>query len=63
MSVSVIGINHRTASVAVRERFAIPPDQVPNVARALKVRDGDEVVVLSTCNRVNFTSLVAKSTG
>ena len=54
MSVSVIGINHRTASVAVRERFAIPPDQVPNVARALKVRDGDEVVVLSTCNRVEF---------
>ena len=54
MSVSVLGINHKTASVAVRERFAISPEQLPEVAQALKVNDTDEIIILSTCNRVEF---------
>ena len=54
MSVSVVGINHKTASVAVRERFAIEPDKLAEVARSLKADDADEIVILSTCNRVEF---------
>ena len=54
MTLAVIGLNHTTASVAVRERFAINEQDVPSVAQALVQVETDEVFVLSTCNRVEF---------
>jgi glutamyl-tRNA reductase len=49
----VMGLSHRTAPLAVRERLAVPPEQVPETVRALvglgPVR---EAALLSTCNRV-----------
>ncbi len=49
----VVGLSHRTAPVEVRERFATGPDVLPAVlARLASRRELDEVLFLSTCNRV-----------
>ncbi len=55
MSIQLVGVNHRTAPVEVRERLALPDDRTDALARAL-VGNGriEEVLVLSTCNRVEF---------
>ena len=54
MRFAVFGLNHRTASVALREKFALSYDEVPQVAEAIQEQDGTELLVLSTCNRVEF---------
>ncbi|MCG3169117.1 MAG: Glutamyl-tRNA reductase [Pseudomonadales bacterium] len=60
MSLLVVGLNHTTAPVAVRERVAFAPEQVPEaLQRACAAGGAAEVVILSTCNR---TELIA-STG
>jgi glutamyl-tRNA reductase len=52
MSIVVIGVNHRTAPLAVLERLAIAPDDVAKAVAGLAQRDTiREVVVLSTCGR------------
>ena len=49
----VVGINHKTAPVEVRERLAIGADQLPEALDGLAHSLPDaEAVVLSTCNRV-----------
>jgi glutamyl-tRNA reductase len=50
--VALIGCNHRTASVDLRERIAFTPEQALIAADELR-RQGilEEAVVLSTCNR------------
>ncbi len=51
----VIGLNHRTAPLAMRERFWIGENRRYEVLRKLKNEEGiDEVVVLSTCCRTEF---------
>jgi glutamyl-tRNA reductase len=51
----VIGINHRTAPVAVRERFWISEDRRGGALLQLSRAEGiEEVVVLATCNRTEF---------
>ena len=55
MSVVVVGLSHKTAPVAVRERFALSGDDFHRVAADLAERPGvDEACVVSTCNRVEF---------
>jgi len=54
-----VGLNHRTAPVEMRERFAVVADDLPGFYAAL--REGgrsEELVVLSTCNRVELYALV-----
>ena len=52
MGIWTLGINHRTAPVAVRERVAFDPATVPAVLQQMQQMAGEaEVVVLSTCNR------------
>lgn len=47
-----LGINHLTASVAVRERFAVPKRELPAAAARVAALPGvGQCVVLSTCNR------------
>lgn len=50
MHISLVGISHKTAPVAVRERFALSGDEV---SRALKLLGASHegAAVLSTCNR------------
>src|SRR5256885_14621544 len=54
MSIAVVGVNHRTAPLEVRERFAHAPREVPAaLARVLSAGAGGGVL-LSTCNRTEF---------
>lgn len=51
----VIGLNHRTAPLAMRERFWISENRRYEVLQELKAAEGiEEVVVLSTCCRTEF---------
>jgi glutamyl-tRNA reductase len=52
MSVFLLGLNHRTAGVALRERLHFSPQEGLRSAESLR-RDGlvEEAVILSTCNR------------
>jgi len=51
----VIGVNHRTAPVTVRERLAVPLRELPALLSGLRTTLGcSELVILSTCNRVEY---------
>jgi len=52
----VVGLNHRTAPVEVRERLSLNKEQLPE---ALSAMSGQQVggVILSTCNRSEFYTL------
>ena len=51
----VVGLNYRTAPMAVRERFWIEESRRHEALLQLSRAEGiDEVVVLSTCNRTEF---------
>jgi glutamyl-tRNA reductase len=51
----VIGLNHRTAPVAVRERFWISESRRLEALVQLAGAEGvEEVIVLATCNRTEF---------
>ena len=52
MEIVLIGLNHRTASVGLRERVAFTPEQAREAAGQLRARGIlEESLVLSTCNR------------
>jgi glutamyl-tRNA reductase len=49
----VVGLNHETAPVAVREALAFPKERLPEALRRVREEAGlAEAVILSTCNRV-----------
>lgn len=51
----VIGVNHRTAPLAMRERFWIGENRRYEVLRCLESAEGiEEIIVLSTCCRTEF---------
>lgn len=53
----LVGLNHRTAEVEIRERVAIQASRIPEVLRQLAERPGiRESMVISTCNRVELIS-------
>ena len=55
MSLITIGLNHKTAPVALRERLAFTPDTLPEATRSLvKVEGVSEAAILSTCNRTEL---------
>ena len=55
MNFFVIGVNHKTAPVEVRERFAIPEASLPDALRQLTEVPGvEEGMIVSTCNRVEI---------
>jgi glutamyl-tRNA reductase len=52
MEIVLIGLNHRTAPVELRERVSFTPDQAQRAAEELRSRGVlSETLVLSTCNR------------
>src|SRR5664279_3109466 len=60
MNLIVIGVNHQTAPVEVREQFAISEARLPEAVKLLASQPGiEEAMIVSTCNRVE---LVARST-
>ncbi len=53
MKIFIVGLSWKTAPVEIRERLAVRPSLLPCGGCRLKLRAGlDEVVLLSTCNRV-----------
>src|SRR6201997_681742 len=53
MKFHLIGVNHNTAPVEVRERLAIPESRLPEACKKLGEHPGiEEGMILSTCNRV-----------
>ncbi len=57
----IVGLNHRSAPVEIRERLAFPAEAIGQALRTLveqePVREG---VILSTCNRVEVCALASE---
>ncbi|MGA3211780.1 MAG: glutamyl-tRNA reductase [Terriglobales bacterium] len=63
MSFLLIGVNHKTAPVDVRERFAIPESRLPDAVQQLAKYPGvEEALIVSTCNRVEFVARAVNGT-
>jgi len=57
-SLVLLGINHNTAPIEVRERLAIPSSRLADATRTLLHQPGiREGLILSTCNRVELVTL------
>ena len=55
MQLIVLGLNHKTAPVEVREKFNFSRSRIKHVLRLLKESDDfSEAVLLSTCNRTEL---------
>ncbi len=55
MEFLVFGLNHRTAPLEVRERWAVSSNDAPTLLKGLRGRlEKSEHLVLSTCNRTEF---------
>ncbi len=59
MTLSLIGVNYKTAPIALRERIAVSRDELPETTRALAAVEGvTECMIVSTCNRVELIAAV-----
>jgi len=59
MTLTLIGVNHKTAPIDLRERIAISRDDLPETTRALAAEPGvTECMIVSTCNRVELLAAV-----
>lgn len=59
MGLIALGINHKSATVALRERVAFAPEQVTEaLADVLSLEFLCEAVILSTCNRTELFAIV-----
>ena len=61
MELLCLGLNHQTAPVDVRERFAVSADLLSVASKELTEKAGiEEAVVLSTCNRMEIYAIVSE---
>jgi glutamyl-tRNA reductase len=59
MRLTLIGVNHKTAPIALRERIAIGRDELLEATRTLAAISGvTECMIVSTCNRVELLATV-----
>jgi len=64
MRFQLIGVNHKTAPVEVRERLAIPESRLPEACKKLSEHPAiAEGMIVSTCNRVEFLANMKNGTG
>ena len=64
MRFQLIGINHKTAPVEVRERLAIPESRLPEACKKLAEHPAiAEGMIVSTCNRVEFLANMKNGAG
>ena len=55
MPLKILGLNHNTAPVEIREQVVFAGDQIPGALQAVRDIHGvEEAVLLSTCNRTEF---------
>lgn len=63
-SLLLVGVNHTTAPLDVRERLAIPAAQLADATRSLAEQPGiREALILSTCNRVELLTVIEAANG
>jgi glutamyl-tRNA reductase len=59
MTLTLIGVNHKTAPIALREKIAIGRDELAEATRMLAATPGvTECMIVSTCNRVELLAVV-----
>jgi len=64
MKFQLIGVNHKTAPVEVRERLAISESRLPEACKKLIEHPAvDEGMIVSTCNRVEFIANMKNGAG
>ena len=64
MHILLIGLNHRSAPIALRERLAFRQEQLPETFATLQREVGlRETAILSTCNRVEIYAAVQELDG
>src|SRR5712692_1657051 len=64
MRFQLIGVNHKTAPVEVRERLAIPESRLADACRQLAEHPAiAEGMIVSTCNRVEFIANMKNGAG
>ena len=54
MNLNIIGLNHKTAPLNLRERFVFQSDQISHALLDLKSKKVSQVAILSTCNRTEI---------
>lgn len=60
MSIIVVGLNHRTADIEMRERLAFPGEKLAEgLKELLSIEDIREGIILSTCNRVEVYCVIS----
>ena len=63
MNFVLIGVNHQTAPVDVREQFAISEARLPEATKSLAQYPGvEEAMIVSTCNRVELLARTVNGT-
>ena len=64
MKFQLIGVNHKTAPVEVRERLAIPESRLAEACKRLAEHPSiSEGLIVSTCNRVEFLAHMKNGAG
>src|SRR2546429_6636137 len=64
MKIFAAGLSHKTAPVDLREQLAVKQSEIVDLAFVLKCFGHlDEIVLLSTCNRVEIYGATRKATG
>ena len=59
MNIIIVGLNHKTAPVEIREKLAFSEEHLGNALYQMKSCQGiDEGLILSTCNRVEVCAVV-----
>ena len=61
MSIQLVSISHKTAPVAMREKFAFSPEQQLEIMKSVILESpAEECVILATCNRTEVYTYCAK---
>src|SRR5213076_204779 len=64
MKLFAAGISHKTAPVELREQLAVKQSEIVDLAFVLKCFGHlDEIVLLSTCNRIEINGTTRQATG
>src|SRR5215470_376435 len=64
MRFQLIGVNHKTAPVEIRERLAVPESRLPDACKKLAEHPAiSEGMIVSTCNRVEFLANMKNGKG
>ena len=55
MAINVLGVNHKSAPINIREKLVFDKDSIPRALTEIKKIEGvNEVVLVSTCNRTEI---------